>query len=159
MRIELNPPVGVGSLLIGMSLEDAVEACAVWGQVSVSRGSGDLPTVLAAHPRFQVVAHCEDGSSVTAVEVWQPAPSTRRDAPDIAVLFRGLDIFRTPARELLAQLAALGYRVANGESDRPSLPELTLGFTRDSGHEVPMEDDGLPLFFEAVLVARAGYYG
>ncbi|MFE1785690.1 hypothetical protein ACFW9F_24740 [Streptomyces sp. NPDC059506] len=35
---------------------------------------------------------------------------------------------------------------------------LSLGFTRVAGHEVPLDTDGEPLYFQAVLTGPADYY-
>lgn len=159
MHIELNPPHGVAPLDLGMPLEEAVAACGTWGDVSVSRGVDGIPTLVADHPRFEVVAHLADGAGVTSVEVWRPRPKTRPESPEITVRFRGVDVFRPPAREVLSALASLGFTVEDRRTPRPRFPELALVFTREPHDGDPRDRDGLPLHFARVLVARAGYRG
>jgi hypothetical protein len=48
-----------------------------------------------------------DDLKTAAAEVWIPRPGPE----DITVRFRGIDVFRTPARELLGRLAAMGLTV------------------------------------------------
>jgi hypothetical protein len=74
------------------------------------------------------------------------------------VTFRGIDVFTTPALELLSQIEAMGHEIIRHEPLHPVVPKLSLGFTRDAGHEVPLDTDGQPLYFQAVLVAPEGYY-
>ena len=102
-----------------------------------------------------MVLHFEDGKSLTAVEVWRPWDENA----DVRVLYDGIDVFRTPALELLDILRSRGITI---ESDPAELhfaaPDVVLGFTRDAGHEVPLDTDDEPLYFESILVAGPGYY-
>lgn len=159
MRIELNPPFGVAPLEIGMSLDEAVTACRVWGDVGVSRGMDEIPTLIADHPRFEVVARLGDGTGVTTIDVWRPRPATQPGGTEITVCCEGLDVFGTPARELLAALASLGRPVEDAHTARPLLPGLALVLVREPHEDDPMDTDGLPLRFARVRVARAGYRG
>lgn len=159
MHIELDPPRGVPPLLIGGALEEAVAAGAVWGEVTVSRGLDDAPSVLVHHPRIAIVAHIEDGDGVTAIEVGRPDPPRGPSGPRIAVTFHGVDVFATPARQVLARLAEQGHMLTGAAGTHPAAPGLTLGFTREPSDEGDQDTDGLPLHFDAVLVAPPGYYG
>jgi transposase len=132
------------------------EAAAELGTVEVQdEGSADqfrYMKILALHPQFEILFHCEDGKTLSAAEVWIPRPGPQ----DITVRFRGLDVFRTPARQLLDRIVAMGETVTR-EPD-PTVPGLSLGFTREAGHEVPLDTDGEPLYFQAVLVTPTHYY-
>jgi hypothetical protein len=74
------------------------------------------------------------------------------------VRFRGVDVFRTPALELLDRLEGMGLAVVR-DALYPFVPHLSLGFTRVAGHDVPLDVDGEPLYFQSVLVGPADYYG
>ncbi|MGW2185580.1 hypothetical protein [Streptomyces sp. NPDC001719] len=157
MELLLEPPNGVASVRIGMSMDEASEAAAVWGEVRASGPFVHDPGVklVAVNDDFEVVVHLEDGESFTAVEVWR----FRRDDADVRVLLDDLDIFRTPARDVLRRLAARGHDVDVSEPEYPVIPGLTLAFTREAGHEVARDpEDGLALYFESVLVADAHYH-
>ncbi|MGK5730284.1 hypothetical protein [Streptomyces sp. URMC 124] len=156
MDIRLAPPHGVAPVQIGMSLGEARHMAATWGEVKVSGPFAHTSSVkvIAVNQDFQVVVHLEGGESVTAVEVWRSAGDA-----DVRVLLGELDVFRTPAREVLRRLAAQGYEIDVSEPEYPTVGGLTLAFTREAAHEVECDpEDGLPLYFESVLVADANYY-
>ncbi|MFI1329087.1 hypothetical protein ACH4U7_02895 [Streptomyces sp. NPDC020845] len=157
MDIELDPPHGITGFPLGMPADDLKAAAAELGRIKV-RNDGSAVRfrsmkVLALHPQFEIVFHLEDGKTLGAAEVWIPRPGPE----DITVRFRGIDVFRTPARELPGRLAAMGLTVLD-ETLYVYLPGLSLGFTRVAGHEVPLDTDGEPLYFQAVLTGPTGYY-
>ncbi len=71
--------------------------------------------------------------------------------------FPGSDVFRTPSRRLLGHLREMGFTVLD-ETLYADVPHLSLGFTRVAGHEVRLDSDGEPLYFQTVLTGPAGYY-
>jgi hypothetical protein len=109
--------------------------------------------VLAKHPQFEIVFHLPDSKTLAAAEVWIP----RHGPEEITVRFRGIDVFRTPALQLLEQLEATGLTVLR-KGNYAYVPRLSLGFTRVAGHEVPLDTDGEPLYFQAVLTGPTDYY-
>lgn len=158
MDIELTPPTGITGFPFGMPAEEVKEAAAALGTTRV-RNDGSAVRfrkmkVLALHPQFEITFFLDDGKSLTAAEIWIPRPGPEQ----ISVTFRGIDVFTTPALELLTQIEALGYQTNHREPLHPIVPRLSLGFTRDAGHEVPLDTDGRPLYFQAVLVAPENYY-
>ncbi|MFD0071131.1 hypothetical protein ACFVIY_01660 [Streptomyces sp. NPDC127166] len=78
---------------------------------------------------------------VTAVTLWGPDED---EDPDVQVLLDGLDVFRTPADEILAHAARKGRHVNNDDPPAPYIPGVTLTFTRDTSQEVPRDENGLP---------------
>ncbi|MFG2557292.1 hypothetical protein [Streptomyces sp. NPDC048581] len=158
MEIELDPPNGITGFPLGMSAEALKTAAAELGRIKVSdEGSADEfhhMKVLAVHPQFEIVFHLEDGKTLTAAEVWIPRPGPE----EITVRYRGTDVFRTPALQLIAQLEQTGVNVLHDEPGYWTVPRLSLGFTRVAGHEVPLDSDGEPLHFQAVLTGPADYY-
>jgi len=162
--IELQPPAGFTGMVLGRSEEETVRAAERFGPVSVSRGAlvqvaGEpflIPTkMVAGGPEFNFALTFDESGNADTVEVWRP-PDPGHDG---TVTFEGLDVFRTPWSKLLAELESRGHRIVREDGDLFAYaPDLTLGFSRDAAHEVPEDADGLPLYFESVLVAAAGYY-
>lgn len=158
MDIELDPPRGITGFPLGMPAEEVKEAAAALGRIQVQDEGSDDPfhhmKVLALHPQFEITFLIEDGKTLSAAEVWIPRPGPET----ITVTFLGIDVFATPARELLTQIESMGHEVNRREVLHPVVPRLSLGFTRDAGHEVPRDTDGWPLHFQAVLVGPEDYY-
>ncbi|MFD8588032.1 hypothetical protein ACFV1B_00485 [Streptomyces sp. NPDC059637] len=158
MDIELDPPNGITGFPLGMSAQDVKAAAAQLGEVRVK--NEDAPDffhpmkVLTLHDQFEIVFTLRDGKALTSAEVWIPRPG----AEEITVRFRGIDVFRTPALQLVEQLEAMGLTVLHDEPSYWTVPRLSLGFTRVAGHEVPLDTDGEPLYFQAVLTASTDYY-
>jgi hypothetical protein len=152
----IDPPWGVSSLQLGMSYEQALRVISPWGSPKVSGPYSHTTTVklLVDYRGLGIVAHLEDGETVSAIELWH----FEEEQADVRALLDGVDIFRTPAREVLRQQAALGRTVDDSDPENPVIPNVTLAFTRDTGQEVPRETDGLPVFFTSVLVAGPDYY-
>ncbi|MEV4555584.1 hypothetical protein AB0K51_01150 [Kitasatospora sp. NPDC049285] len=157
MEITLDPPHGITGFPLGMPAEAVKEAARALGSVQVQdEGAADrfrYMKVLAVHPQFEIVLHLEDGKTLRAAEVWIPRPGPEQ----VTVRFRGLDVFGTPALQLLDRLAEMGETVLRDDYGA-TVPGLPLGFTREAGHEVPLDTDGEPLYFQAVLVGPTGYY-
>jgi hypothetical protein len=156
--IELDPPNGITGFPLGMPAEDVKTAAVALGEIQVQdegRSSQfSYMKVLALHPQFEIVFHLEDGKTLGAAEVWIPDPGPE----EITVRFRGIDLFRTPALQLLEQLEAMGLTILHDEPSYWTVPRLSLGFTRVAGHNVPLDTDGGPLYFQAVLTGPTGYY-
>ncbi|GAA1246722.1 hypothetical protein GCM10009665_42080 [Kitasatospora nipponensis] len=158
MDFELTPPNGLTGFPLGAPAQDVKSAAAALGRVTVrNEGSASqfgYMTVTALHPQFEIVCHLEDGRTLTAAEVWIPRPGPE----EITVRFRGLDVFRTPARALVEQLTASGLTVTQDEPNHWIVPDLSLGFGRVAGHDVPLDTDGRPLYFQSALTGPADYY-
>lgn len=158
MDIELDPPHGITGFPLGLSLEELKSAAATLGRVDVTNeGSASVFNplqVLAVHPQFEILFDFQEGKTLRAAEIWIP-----RSGPEaITVRFRGIDVFTTPALQLLQQLGDLGLAVRQIEPNHWVIPSLSLGFTRTAGHEVPLDSNGDPLYFQAVLTGTADYY-
>jgi hypothetical protein len=158
MNIELDPPRGITGFSFGMPAADVKEAAAALGEITVrNEGSADpfrSMTVLALHPQFEIKFDLGDGKTLTGAEVWIPRPGPE----EVTVTFRGINVFTTPARQLLGQIEAMGHSVNHREPGHPLVPNLSLGFTREAGHDVPLDTDGEPLYFQAVYVGPEDYY-
>lgn len=158
MDIELDPPRGITGFPFGMSAAELKAAAAGLGRIQVQdEGSADEfhhMTVLVLHPQFEIKFALEDGKTLTGAEVWIPQPGPE----EITVTFRGINVFTTPAWELLGQIESMGFSINQQEPSHPLVPRLSLGFTREAGHEVPLDTDGEPLYFQAVYVGPEDCY-
>ncbi|MEV0601257.1 hypothetical protein AB0I82_18420 [Streptomyces sp. NPDC050315] len=157
MQLPLNPPTGAGPLRFGMPIAEATEIASAWGE---TRKAG--PTqgrtafkVLIVHPEFEVVLLADDGETLTGVEAWR----FEKDDADVRVEFNGLDIFRTPARELIQQISDAGHEADTSDEEVAIYPDLALLLSRETSREVPLDPhDDLPLYFHYALAAPSGYF-
>jgi hypothetical protein len=158
MNIELDPPRGITGFPVGMPAAEVKESAARLGEIQVQdEGSAHRfhhMTVLALHQQFEILFDLSDGKTLKAAEVWTPRPGPE----GITVTFRGVNVFTTPALQLLDQMEAWGYSVYERDSDYPFVPHLSLGFTRVAGHEVPLDTDERPLYFQTILAGPENYY-
>jgi hypothetical protein len=158
MDIELDPPNGITGFPLGMPAPEVEAAAAQLGRVKVTNEGSTSAfrpmKILALHPQFEIVFHIERGKTLQAAEVWIPRPGPQQ----ITVRFRGVDVFRTPALQLLEQLRGLGLTVLQVEPSHWTVPKLSLGLTRTVGHEVPLDTDGEPKYFQSVLTGPTDYY-
>lgn len=156
--LELDPPTGITGFPLGMPAEEVRTAAARLGEVKVvNEGSTSQfrpMKVTALHPRFEIVFHMKAAKTLQAAEVWVPRPGPE----DVSVGFRGADVFRTPALQLVDRLQDMGLNVLRTEPSHWVVPRLSLGLTRTAGHDVPLDTDGEPLYFQAVLVGPTDYY-
>lgn len=156
MEIILDPPYGVPPVRMGMSFEEAVQAAAVWGEVRVSGPFEHDPTVKiqAMGDGFDVLVILKDQKTVNAVDVSGPDEEDEEESV-LRVLCRGVDVFRTPARQVLKMFADEGYRIDDSNPEEPVVLDLTLAFSRWTSQDVPLDpEDGLPMHFTAALVSH-----
>ncbi|MEU6115157.1 hypothetical protein ABZ840_11590 [Streptomyces sp. NPDC047117] len=157
MQLDLNPPVGVGPLRFGMPITEATEAASAWGDVKVGDPAPGRTAfkVLIVHPEFEVVLMADDGKSLTAIEAWR----FEHDEADVRVEFNGLDVFRTPARELVQRISDAGHEGDTSDEEVAVFPDLALLLSRETSREVPLDPyDDLPLYVHYALAAPGGYF-
>ncbi|MGA5065196.1 hypothetical protein ACPB9E_15710 [Streptomyces exfoliatus] len=156
MQIVLDPPRGVAPVRLGMTLDEAVAAVAAWGTPRVYPADAvrDFDLVSVEYDGIGFQAALERDRQVTAVTVWGPDED---EGTDVHVLLDGLDVFRTPADEILAHVARKGWQVDDDDPRAPYVPGVTLAFTRDTSQEVRRYENGLPVHFTSVLVADETY--
>ncbi|MGW7353124.1 hypothetical protein [Streptomyces sp. NPDC054784] len=158
MDVVLDPPHGITGFSTGMPADEVKAAAAELGRVEVQDEGSDAyfhpMKVTALHAQFEIVFTFLDGKTLSTSEVWIPRPGQE----EITVCFRGVDVFRTPALRLVEQLRGLGLGVIHREVNMWIIPGLSLGLWREAGHEVPLDADGEPLYFQAVLVGPADCY-
>ncbi|MFD9030983.1 hypothetical protein ACFVZW_07525 [Streptomyces sp. NPDC059567] len=156
MQFVLDPPRGVALVLLGMTLDETVAAVSAWGAPRVYPADEvrDFDLVSTEYDGIGFQAALERDHRVTAVTVWGPDEG---EDPDVQIMLDGLDVFRTPADEILANAARKGRQVNDNDPRAPCIPGVTLAFTRDTSQEVPRDEEGLPVYFTSVLVADEKY--
>ncbi|MBO1336320.1 hypothetical protein [Streptomyces sp. VRA16 Mangrove soil] len=148
MDLHVEPPTGVGPLRLGMTREESAPALE----------SLRAPGFHSPRDRAGVWLHRPDGLGISlehlagrlaAVELWNPLGGADR------VLYRGLDLFGTPAaavRERLARTAAL---TPGDDGISYVAPDLLLALWRSNASDDPADPNH---YFASVLVAAPGYY-
>lgn len=156
MDFILDPPHGVSPVAIGMEYEEALQAVSEWGVPRISEPRPRRPSArfLLSRGTMDIVVHLERGERVDAIELWR----FEGDDPDVRVLLNEVDVFRTPADEILQDQRSRGHQVEDSDPENPMVPGVTLGFTRETAQDVPRNGEGLPLYFTSVLVAPIDYY-
>lgn len=152
MHIELDPPNGITGFPFGMPVDQLKEAAAAFGRISV--GNEGPPTkwdhmqIYTQLDQFDVIFHSEDGKTLTSVDIARPY----EDDADVTVTWRGIDVFRTPAIELMEQIEAAGYQINRRERSHPLVPNLSLGLNWNPRDDIPFDgdidedDDAMPLY-------------
>ncbi|MFK0025694.1 hypothetical protein [Streptomyces sp. NPDC090798] len=151
MDFDLAPPIGVGPLRIGMTRQSANTALDSLRDLSAVSES-DRPGQHVFRPSGLMISiHCTR-DLLEAVELGRPSSQTDR------VIFRGLDVFAIPARELVQRMGEYTSIEANPEDPASFIaPDLLLSFWRPfAADDQPEEEQGH--FFNSVLLARPGYY-
>ena len=156
---EIGPPEGVAGFPFGISLDELIAAATPLGHVRLDDPGQARPGLYTklhlTRASFTGIFACEDGQSLSAVELWAP---TDAGGDRITVELDGIDVFACPALEIIERLTSRGHALDDTDPDYPRFPGLAIGFTRTRGHEVPLAADGRPEYFQAVLAGPAGYY-
>ncbi|MFJ7969702.1 hypothetical protein [Streptomyces sp. NPDC096324] len=151
MDFNLAPPNGVGPLQIGMTRESANAALDSLRDLSTVSES-DRPGQHVFRPSGLMISiHCTR-DVLEAIELGRPSTQTDR------VVFRGMDVFAIPARELVQRMGEYTSIEADPD-DRASFvaSDLLLSFWRPfAADDEPGEEQGY--YFSSVLLARPGYY-
>lgn len=151
MDFVLDPPRGIGPLVLGMSRLEANAA------LETLRDPGHRSTSDAAGRHIfrpdglMVSIECRIDRLI-AVELSRP------HSPGDRVVFRGIDLFGLPAREVIQRLGE-ATDVEPHEDEPASIlaPDLLLSLWRPfQTDDQPDEPQGY--FFSTVLLARPGYY-
>lgn len=151
MDFHLDPPAGIGPLRIGMTRHAANTALDSLRDRSVISES-DVPGQHVFRPSGLMISiHCTRGL-LEAVELGRPSSAADR------VLFRGVDAFALPAREVVRRVGEFTSVEEDPDDDASFVaPDLLLGFWRPfAADDEPEEEQGA--HFSSVLLARPGHY-
>ncbi|MGY6025394.1 hypothetical protein [Streptomyces spinosirectus] len=151
MDFDLAPPSGVGPLRIGMTRQSANAALDSFRDLSAVSES-DRPGQRIFRPSGLMISIDCMRDMLEAIELGRP--STQADR----VIFRDLDVFAIPARELVQRMGE--YTSIEADPDDPAsfvASDLLLSFWRPfAADDEPEEEQGY--YFSSVLLARPGYY-
>ncbi|OIV38537.1 hypothetical protein BIV57_05225 [Mangrovactinospora gilvigrisea] len=149
MDFDLDPPVGVGLLRIGMPRDAANTALASLRDPTATSDS-DRPGQHVFRPSDLMITIDCMHDALKAIELSRP--STQADR----VLYRDLDVFALPARDLVERMRE--HTIIEQHPEDPAsfvAPDLLLSFWRPFEADDPEEEQG---YFTTVLLARPGYY-
>ncbi|MFH8477212.1 hypothetical protein [Streptomyces sp. NPDC018000] len=151
MNFELAPPIGVGPLHIGMSRREADSALQSLREPTDVSPS-DRPGQHIFRPSGLMISIGCTRDRLESVEFGRPSNSSD------AVLFRGIDVFALPAREVVRRMTALTTIAADPDDPASFVAsDLLLSFWRPfEADDEPDEEQGY--YFTTVLLARPGYY-
>jgi hypothetical protein len=150
--IDLRPPIEAAGIHLGARRSEAHRHCLALGEPSEFRRSNEASSSLIVTRRsgLSIVVYFDAGDSVAAIEFGRP-----RHGDDV-VVYRGVDVFGTPADELVETLSDHDRIEVAEQGHSFTAPDLLLALWRPVVPEGPEDDDGR--YFESVLIARPGYY-
>ncbi|WP_266540840.1 hypothetical protein [Streptomyces sp. NBC_01142] len=157
MILELLPEVGVATLRLGMSADEAVGAARELAFAPSDPDYGDAPGQVP----------CEHGESRTEFTLGFTKGALtdihvhrfRIEDADVTVVLDGLDVFRTPSDELLERLEERGCAVEQNDDGVDTLPDLKVILSNESSYEYPMDEEGDPIYFDYALVTSVDFRG
>lgn len=152
MKIELQPPAGVGGILIGSTRAEARAEGSRFGSPKEFRRGDEEPASLAVHrpSGLAIFVYFDSDDRVNAIEVGRP------DGDEDAVVYQDLDVFQTAAEDLIGRLAHVTRVEVEELGATVTAPELLLALWRPVVPEGPDDPEGR--YFESALVATTGYY-
>ncbi|MFF3689660.1 hypothetical protein [Streptomyces sp. NPDC002187] len=157
MTLELLPEVGVATLRLGMSADEAVRAARELGFAPCDPDYGDGPgQVLCEHgeSRTEFTLGFTKGA-LTDIHVYR----FQVEDADVTVVLDGLDVFRTPSEELPERLEERGHTVEQNDDGVDTLPDLKVILSNESSFEYPMDEEGDPIHFDYALVTSVDFRG
>jgi hypothetical protein len=145
MDFDLAPPIGVGPLRIGMTRQSANTALDSLRDLSAVSES-DRPGQHVFRPSGLMISiHCTR-DTLEAVELGRPSTQTDR------VIFRGLDMFAIPARELVQRMGE--YTSIEADLDDPA---SLVGVDPPVGHQIQLRVEQMPIQFLARQATPAAF--
>lgn len=157
MILELLPEVGVATLRLGMSPDEAVRAARDLGFAPSDPDYGDTPgQVLCEHEQSQTEFNLGfTKGALTDIHVYR----FRVASTDVTISLDELDVFRTPSELLLERLEERGHTVEQNDDGVDTLPDLKVILSNESSFEYPVDEEGDPVFFDYALVTSVDFRG
>ena len=141
MRFDLDPPHCVGALRIGTSREEARKELEKLGQCRPFARYNSPPGWLVDRGRSgngttAIFAYCDPGGQVNAIEFGTPGFGTPAEDE---IVYRAIDVFRSPVAEVVAAIRRLGEIVDEEEAASSFVaPNVLLALWRDGGPPVDL---------------------
>ncbi|MBK3645957.1 hypothetical protein [Streptomyces sp. MBT33] len=150
MDIELVPLQGAGPVMLGMPIDDAEELLRNLSGFE-SSGSELFPVRGFAHfsSGLSISASPDSSGCVQAIEIHRPGST------DI-VRYAGIDVFSTPAAELIEWLGGRVNIEVHEDGRALVASELSLVFWRPTLPDDESDEDGR--YFQTVTMAKPGYF-
>ncbi|MGW0702621.1 hypothetical protein ACWD0A_25580 [Streptomyces sp. NPDC002867] len=157
MVLELLPEVGVATLRLGMSAEEAVGAARELGFFPSGADYGDAAgQVFCGHAESETAFTLGfPKGALTDIHVYR----FRIEDADVTAVLDGLDVFRTPSDELLERPQERGHTVEQNDDGVDTLPDLKVILSNESSFEYPMDEEGDPIYFDYALVTSVHFRG
>jgi hypothetical protein len=158
MEIELLPLRGVGSLALGMPVEQAEQVMRMLpGYVSSGSSLQRVPGCADYSSGMGISTEVDESGRVRAIEIYHPKES------DDIVLYDGRDVFAETADEIIAWLGGRSDAEVREGGLALVVHELSLAFWRQAmpergtvnGEEYYLADGE---YFLTVTVAEPGYF-
>jgi hypothetical protein len=148
--IELHPRFSAGPLDLAATGDEIIATMRQFGEpVVLCRVAGDRPGWGVEDPNgLFISAYFGADDRATAIQIGRPTN------PVVSVTYEGLDVFRTPAADLVEALGRRTRIRADEDGHSFTAPDLLLSLWRPAP-EGP--DDRERKYFEAVLIAKPGY--
>lgn len=150
MNLELQPPIGVGPVRIGMTMDEAEAALR---QIDGFK-SGD--TSLQQNPGWGHYEHALSISAFPGPGCLIEAIEVHRPSRPVVVRYDGIDVFGLPAAEVTELLLAKTSIRMEESGAAAVAPELYLSLWRP-GVEDEDEDEEQFYYYQSALIAAPGY--
>lgn len=152
MKIELRPPTEMAGIHIGSTRAKAHDECSRLGSPKDFRRGEQEPASFAVRRSggLSIFVYFDSDDRVNAIEVGRP------DDDGDAVFYKDLDVFKTPAEDLIDRLRGYDAVEVDEQGCAVTAPDLLLALWRPVVPEGPDDPDGR--YFESALIARPGYY-
>lgn len=150
MDVDLRPPTGVGPVRIGMPFEEAKAALSALEEFDLEHSFTETAPAFAAFLSglsFSLAHSVSAG--VESVEVY--GAGTGR-----GVTYEEIDIFTTPAADIIDQLRHRHQIVIEDDGRMVTLPDQSISFWRATLPENEFDEDGK--YFQTAMVAYRGYF-
>ncbi|MFC9291782.1 hypothetical protein [Streptomyces sp. NPDC057052] len=149
MRLELDPPRGVGDVRIGMPVDAAEQILnQLPGVVPPAPGERRNKGFVHYASELSISLDFDSRGVVRAVELFRPER-------DVQIIFQGISVFEEPAEGVISRLAEMYRLEIEDEGQNVTAPDVFIGFWRSV---LPMDpDDDGGRYFDSVLVAAPGY--
>ncbi len=150
MNVDLQPPVEAAGIRIGATRGEARDQCLAHGEPNAFRRWNEVNESLVVQRRsgLSIFVYFDAMDEVEAIEFGRPGSHD-------TVMYRGIDIFDTPADALLQKLREHTSITVDEAGHSATAPDLLLALWRSVTPEDDGDQDGR--YFESVLVARPGY--